>query len=264
MEPKKDIKAESFQNPHKLSRRERINQTLKTTWKIILDAVFPTVCLTCHKEGRGWCCDACWAKLNFKCTLFCPACGQDDSLGRFCTNCQTSQQLAGLWCSQNYADPTVRALIHGLKYDGIKEVAKQLADILAITLKIFSLPPAWHPVPKQNWLLVPVPLSPRRECERGFNQAKVLTQLLAQNTGLSYVELLARTKFIKPQVELPHSERAQNVKNVFKIKPGAKVLNQTIILVDDVYTTGATMNECAKILKEGGALEVWGLVVAKG
>ncbi len=242
----------------------KIIHILKTTWKTILDAVFPTVCLSCKQENKGWCCDVCWAKLNFHRTLHCPVCGQVDTLGRFCPNCQANSSLAGLWHSQNYADPTVRSLIHGLKYNGIKEVAGQLADILTITLKIFSLPPAWHPVAKQNWLLTPVPLFRRRERERGFNQAAVLASLLSVNTGLTYTELLWRTKFKTPQVDLPHEQRPQNVKNVFKIKPGAKILNQTIILVDDVYTTGATMNECAKILKEAGALEVWGLVVAKG
>ncbi|MFA4936813.1 MAG: ComF family protein [Patescibacteria group bacterium] len=239
-------------------------QTIKTGWQFILDAIFPTFCLACDQEGRGWCCDKCWLNISFNRSLFCPACDQQQILGKFCDNCKKDQSLTGLWTAQNYSQPTIRALIHGLKYKGITEIAPRLADLLTITLKIFSLPPAWHPTPRQQWILCPVPLTGRRERERGFNQAELLTQLVVEQNNLLGKNLLIRTKFKKPQVDLPTSERHQNVENAFTISKDASIKDQTIILVDDVYTSGSTMEACAKVLKLSGAREIWGLVVAKG
>ncbi len=244
--------------------KTKINQTLKTARQLILDAVFPTFCLACQKEGRGWCCDKCWLNITFNKNLHCPACGSGEILGKFCVTCQKNYTLTGLWVAQNYSQPTIRALIYGLKYKGITEVTPRLADLLTITLKIFSLPPAWHPTPRAEWTLCPIPLTSKRERERGFNQARLLTKLVAEQNNLPWTDFLTRTKFKKPQVDLPESKRLQNVAGSFKLKSQTQVKDQIIILVDDVYTSGATMNECAKVLKTAGAKEVWGLVVAKG
>lgn len=166
--------------------------------------------------------------------------------------------------SQNYGDPIIRALIRGLKYDGVKDVAPRLTDVLVITMQIFSLPPAWHPTPRWQWELQPVPLNARRERARGFNQATLLGSLLVQQINLPVADYLHRKTFHKPQVDLPEDKRAQNVKNAFTLKPDSNVGGKTIILLDDVYTSGSTMEECARVLKQGGAREVWGLVIAKG
>ncbi|HBV33173.1 TPA: hypothetical protein DEB72_01420 [Patescibacteria group bacterium] len=242
----------------------KISNNIKTAWGLVLDAIFPTFCLACKTEGRGWCCDLCWLKLKFIRALRCPDCGQASSLGKFCANCEVKHSLTGLWVSQNYGDPIIRALIRGLKYDGVKDVAPRLADVLVITMQIFGLPPVWHPTPRFEWELQPVPLSAQRERARGFNQAKLLSALLTQQINLPVVDYLRRKKFNKAQVDLPEAKRAQNVKGAFALKPNANVTGKTIILLDDVYTSGATMEECAKVLKTAGAREVWGLVIAKG
>ena len=113
-------------------------------------------------------------------------------------------------------------------------------------------------------LVVPVPLSRKRRRWRGFNQAELLARAVAQNYGLTLdSNNLIRIKHKKPQAKLNEIHRLANVKECFAWR-GGDLNKKNIILVDDVVTTGATLNECAKVLKAAGAGQVWGLVVAKG
>lgn len=112
---------------------------------------------------------------------------------------------------------------------------------------------------QQDGVLVPVPLHPQREKMRGFNQAR----LLAEQLGLP-AEMLKRIKNKHPQAELPREDRLKNLKNSFKISGKFDLSNKKIVLVDDVCSTGATLNECAKVLRQAGAKEIWGLVLARG
>ena len=128
----------------------------------------------------------------------------------------------------------------------------------------FNLPPAWHAVARENWRLIPVPLAKRREKERGFNQAELLATSLSEITSLPILKALIRTRNTKAQSTLVHEVRAQNMAKAFALAPEVDVKGLGIILVDDVYTTGATLEECARTLIQAGATEVWGLVVARG
>ncbi|MFH1866822.1 MAG: ComF family protein [Patescibacteria group bacterium] len=243
---------------------KELHARLTRLWNIFLDALFPCFCLACKQDGRGWCCDKCWLDLTFSRSLYCPDCAKPSILGKFCDTCQSGHFLTGLWVSQPYSQPTVRAIIHGLKYQGITEVAPRLADILTITLQTFALPPAWHPTPRWEWILTPVPLTAKRQRIRGFNQAELIAKLVSKQVNLPLDYYLRRTTFRKAQVDLKNNQRRDNVVGAFKLKPEAELSGKTIILVDDVYTSGSTMEECAKILKTAGTHEVWGLVVAKG
>ena len=107
--------------------------------------------------------------------------------------------------------------------------------------------------------------------QRGYNQSELLAQEVGEKTGLKVVELLSKNKKTKQQVELQGVKRRKNLKGVFKLKnkncklpSGMQIDKKNILLVDDISTTGATLNECAKVLKEAGAKKVWGLVVARG
>ncbi|MBU4216276.1 hypothetical protein L6270_02600 [Candidatus Parcubacteria bacterium] len=113
-------------------------------------------------------------------------------------------------------------------------------------------------------LIIPVPLHNKRLRWRGFNQSEKLAHFIANKSQIKInTENLKRIKFKKPQASLKKEARLKNIQNVFTWQ-GAKLNHQNIILVDDVTTTGATLNECAKILKANGANEVWGLVLANG
>lgn len=115
-------------------------------------------------------------------------------------------------------------------------------------------------------LLVPVPLAPKRFNERGFNQALLLAAALGKILAIPVdTNTLLRIKETKPQVECETSqERQKNVLGAFALRESGDLKGKTILLVDDIYTSGATMNECARLLKRAGARTVWGVAVAKG
>ena len=111
---------------------------------------------------------------------------------------------------------------------------------------------------------MPIPLHITRQRQRGFNQSEVLAAIVAKYLELPLVKALKRIKKTKPQIDLPQELRAQNIKGAFLVEERVHALKgKSVILVDDVYTTGATMKEAAKILKRAGAKEVTGLVIAK-
>jgi len=155
-------------------------------------------------------------------------------------------------------------MIKAWKYEGLTELAQPLLNLLLATLKTYNLPPEWHQVARADWQLVPVPLARRRLLARNFNQAEVLAQGIAQTTGLKVNSLLERQRRTKPQSELGAQARLTNLKGAFKLKADCQVKDGIFILVDDVYTSGTTLEECAGVLKQAGAAEVWGLVIAQG
>ena len=117
---------------------------------------------------------------------------------------------------------------------------------------------------KENSLLAPIPLSKSRERWRGFNQATLLANELSRFLKIPLLNNnLIKIKKTQPQVELKREQREENIKGAFKLKNPQKVRGKRIFLVDDVFTTGSTMEECARVLKKAGGKEVWGIVVAR-
>ena len=152
----------------------------------------------------------------------------------------------------------VRELVHELKYGGITELAGLMGAAAAQAVMINGL---------TDFVLVPVPLHRDRLAQRGFNQAELLGYEVAQKFKIAmWPDLLRRRKNTKPQIELKREKRLVNMTGAFQLNKqyGDKIKNANILLVDDVITTGATMNECAKILKNSGAGAVWGLALARG
>lgn len=166
---------------------------------------------------------------------------------------------------QHYSTPLVRELIHSLKFEGLQEAVPTLATLTVATMKTFGLPPAWHAVAKSDWSLVPIPLPPMRHRMRGYNQSELLARAISTPLGLTVENIIVRHGLQQPQSDLKDkNKRHDNVKGVFSVRPNASIQRKVFVLVDDVYTSGATMEECAKALKRAGAKEVWGLAMAKG
>lgn len=235
----------------------------KLTANWLTDALFPKKCLGCGKYNT-WCCFSCLAELTFSRQLHCPNCSAVTPLGEFCGTCSSEHYLTGVWSAQPYSAPLIRKLIHDLKFEYIPEIAETLGHLMIITLKTFQLPPAWHPTPRDEWQLVPIPLSKSRLHERGFNQAEKLAEVVSTNTKLKLADILERSRHTLQQSKLATELRSVNIQGSFKLKSGISVSNQTFILVDDVYTSGATLEEAARVLKSADAREVWGLTVARG
>jgi ComF family protein len=149
---------------------------------------------------------------------------------------------------------SVRKLVHAYKFKG----QSCLADPLAAQLEAFRA--SWDFVPD---LIVPVPLAPGRRRERGFNQAALLAERLGRAFSIPISEALSRTRSTVAQVGLTAAQRRRNVEGAFALRRGAVVAGQRLLLIDDVATTGATLDACARALLEAGAKDVSGLTIAR-
>lgn len=149
----------------------------------------------------------------------------------------------------------MREAIHQLKYRNIRILAAPLAEMLQDYLKN-------EPLPAE--VIVPVPLHPQRLRERGYNQAQLLAQKLGRLAGLPIMDNgLSRAHYTVPQARTGNiAERRSNVSGAFRCL-NDKINGRTVLLIDDVATTGATLNACAAALKAAGAVSVWGLAVAR-
>ena len=244
----------------KIRLRKKINHVLKIR-DFIFSLIFPTTCLNCGQEG-SWLCSNCNAQLKFLPFQSCFGC-KIRNTGEFCPICQPNYYLEGILIAGNYDDKLLNNLIKQLKYNFTKDVAKILGDYLVNFLQQNN-PPILKIQNISSISIIPVPLHSRRERWRGFNQAEEIASVVASRLQLPLVKnTLIRIKHRQAQAKLNEAERQENVKACFSWR-GDNLQQKNILLIDDVATTGATLNECAKILKQNGASQVWGLVAAKG
>jgi ComF family protein len=236
---------------------------LKEIKKNILDILFPISCLSCETEGF-WVCDHCFSKIPLLDFQFCPNCEERiTEKGLLCPACRKSGKsfVDLLIAASSYENETVRKMIHNLKYRFAAGIADPLSGIMTKALLKHGLP-----IPD---FIVPVPLHPRRLRWRGFNQSLLLAEKIAEELipplKIRVLNALKRQKYNRPQVEISnYSERFENVKDVFSLGGDSpEVRSKTILLVDDIATTGATLEKCAKALKEAGAKKVFAVVVAR-
>lgn len=186
---------------------------------------------------------------------FCPRCGRPQASGIVCPNCwQRPTRIDGIRSPFRF-DEVVRKSIHELKYRNLKAISACLAELLADYLKENPLP---------GEALVSVPLHPRRLRERGYNQSGLVAGELGKRIGLPVIEdCLVRVKQAQPQVRaVDVEERRRNVADAFVCRD-ERVGGKQIILIDDVCTSGATLESCAAALKNRGATSVWGLTLAR-
>lgn len=234
--------------------------------KFLLDLFFPKKCLGCNKTGI-YICQSCLEKIEIAKNNKCPFCDRPTPEGRICNLCQKKSRLNYLIWAAPYSNPLVKKLIRIFKYHYIRELAEPLAQLLIKRLT---------PGVKHDTIIIPIPLHKRRFGERGFNQAELLAKEIANHFSIPLEsKALKRKKYTPSQAKTKnHKERRKSLKNAFEINPEfAKkcttenknlLKDKTIILIDDVTTTGATLSEAAKVLKRAGVKKVWGLIIARG
>lgn len=171
-----------------------------------------------------------------------------------CRGCQEWRDLDGLRSLFRF-EGVARRAVHSLKYENLKALARPLAELMAVYLR-------QNPVPAE--LIVPVPLHRRRLRERGYNQSALVAQELGRLCDISVTErVLMRSRYTPPQMEAASAElRRRNVSGAFACR-GDGVRQRDVLLIDDVCTTGATLESCAAALKAGGAISVWALTIAR-
>jgi len=222
--------------------------------ELAVDSFFPRRCVGCGKAG-GFLCRECLGKLPRLVPPLCPRCGRPQASGIVCPSCRKRQtEIDGVRSPFRF-DEVVREAIHQLKYRNLKAISPCLAELLADYLRSNPLP---------GEALVCVPLHPRRLRERGYNQCSLLARELGRRIDLPVIEdCLIRVKQAQPQVRaVDVEERRRNVADAF-VCCDEKVSGKQIILIDDVCTSGATLESCAAALKNKGATSVWGLTLAR-
>ncbi|MGA7216388.1 MAG: ComF family protein [Terrimicrobiaceae bacterium] len=223
---------------------------------------FPSHCAGCSEAIRsGWLCRTCADSLTPVRPPRCEACSQPYSglLDSFvCSNCRGRAFHFVCTVAVMQSRGIVRDLIHRFKYGGEVWLGSLLGDFLAQGLRDPRLRG------RSFDAVVSVPLHPLRKREREFNQAEVLGRELARKSGLAFCEALERLRYTVTQTHFDRRRRMQNLQNAFKVRRNAAVQGKDLLLVDDVLTTGSTLDECARVLLEAGAQSVRGLTVARG
>jgi ComF family protein len=219
------------------------------------------LCAACgvplDRPTLGAVCQPCWASIVPITPPCCRTCGDPLPTWRalsvaetLCPRCRRREPLVSLARAVGPYEGSLRAIVHALKYDGRPTIARHLAA---------RMREAGSEVLAGADVVVAVPLHRSRERARGFNQAREL----ARHLGLPAANALVRTRRTPPQADLPAARRHANVRGAFAWRRGVAVRGRTIVLVDDVSTTGATLNACARPLLDAGAAEVRALTAAR-
>lgn len=206
----------------------------------------------CGKYGSSLC-KKCFLEMPIA-EQICPMCGDLSPMGWTHPRCEKEKGMDGLIVIYEYQDKTVRSVIDAIKYDFCKELVREM-------LKGFRFESG-----VEFDYLVPVPLYYYRENWRGFNQAEEIALVMRESMKVGVEKMLVRNKNTKQQVTMKNiSEREKNVRGVFEINEkfkNMKLKKLKILLIDDVFTSGADMRECTKVLKKAGVETVWGLALA--
>lgn len=234
---------------------------------LILDTLFPIHCLNCHQEGF-WLCEECFSQIE---TLPFQACPRCEKLiiegGKLCERCQRLSRknkdfpLEALVVSSKYAASAIAKMIHLFKYNFIEDLKTPLGKIMVVSF--FN-----HQIPLPD-ILIPVPIHSRKLRARGFNQSELLADFLSENLAPGMTlpiikDALKRKKSTPSQMKIKNYQaRRKNIQGAFIVLKSEEIKRKNILLVDDVATTGATLLECARVLKAAGARKISAIVVAR-
>lgn len=274
--------------------------------EFFLNLFFPVYCVNCQREANYLCQD-CFALIDFSTWQYCPFCRKPKIVldGKTCYSCRKTRNLTGLFAAAPYKNFIIKKLISQFKYKPyIKNLSKILASLIIHHFQLIEKQDSFPQPPisinkrgdnplliinrfRKKAILIPVPLTKKKQKERGFNQseeiAKELSQFFYPVRSFTNIDItkylgtkisnrvkiplldnvLIKIKETRHQVELSRKEREENIKGAFWCKEPDKVKGKTIFLIDDVFTTGSTMEECARVLKQAGAKRIWGIVVAR-
>jgi ComF family protein len=244
------------------TRLRRFAGALRATFGLVVDVALPQLCASCREPvGDAGLCAACWAKLSFIAPPYCERLGipftYDPGPGVLSMEAIADPPAYHRARAAVRYDEIARTLVHAFKYGDRLDLAPTMGRWMAN---------AGRPLLQDADALVPVPLHWRRQWARRFNQSALLSEVIAQASSVRVSHgALKRVKATPQQVGLSQSARAQNVQGAFRVPPEGKaeVAGRRLVLVDDVLTSGATMDACARALLRAGAAQVDALVFAR-
>jgi len=224
---------------------------LENLHRMALDLLFPARCLSCGRE-KGYICPGCMDTLERLKPPVCPVCNIPLTNNRQC-DCRYFKSLDGL-ISPFVFRGTIRQAVIQLKYHNLRAIAPLLGSLLW---------DCWSARPAPADILAAVPLHKKRLRRRGYNQSQLLVNQLSRLSGIPCAKSLVKIQNTPSQVEAQHTRaRRVNVEKAFLVA-GDEFHGKKVLIVDDVATTGATLDSCATALKEAGALTVRGLTLAR-
>ncbi|MEK7673419.1 MAG: ComF family protein [Patescibacteria group bacterium] len=227
----------------------------------MLDFVFPRACLGCGKN-EGYLCKECLKQFFEYKNQCCPNCRKWNENGVFCSlKCRSGLGFDQLLVCVDYLPRSlIQKLITTLKYKFIREISQDLGRILLAQFAYHS-----HKFPKDNLVILPVPSHKSRVRFRSFNQAELLARYIAEHCKIGFGDYLERIEQTETQAHSNREERLENLKGVVRVKEGflETLKGKTVLLIDDVATTGSTMQACSEALKQAGVKYICGLVVAR-
>ncbi|MEN6355531.1 MAG: ComF family protein [Armatimonadota bacterium] len=222
----------------------------------MLDLVYPSYCLACGRADDDYLCAECIEMIDVVGDMYCHKCAMPCE-ANICADCQNREFSFDFAGSAGLYEGVLRKAIHALKYDMHLAIVEQLADLMI----------RCYPHRQLNGnvdMVVPIPIHRNRLVERGFNQSEELGRLLCKRISVPLeINALYRIKNTRHQVSLPQDERMLNIKGAFAVQRPDLITGKRVLLVDDVFTTGSTLNEAAKMLKEAGAQSVFVYTLAR-
>jgi ComF family protein len=229
-------------------------------YKGMLDLIFPTYCLICRKitYNEMYLCDDCFGSIELNKEPSCVKCGKQlatYAANMVCYTCRRHRFLWGRAVACGRYTGVLKELIHKLKYENEKALAVPLALILL--RKVFD-----EKLDKVDYV-VPIPLSKKRKKHRGYNQIELVLEKVSASVPSIRTDLIVRKRETPAQVGLSRALRFKNMKDSFQVVKHDLISEKTILLVDDVLTTGATLNECARALKKSLAKNINVVVLAR-
>lgn len=224
----------------------------------LLDFLFPKYCVGCKIFG-SYLCANCFTQVSFDTHVICLVCGKGSIDGLTHPMCRRKYSIDGVVCAVAYRK-IIKKLVYVFKYQ------PYVSDIQHVLLELFyeSLiqKELFLRIVTKESVFIPIPLSSQKLRQRGYNQSLLLAKGLAQKFNIPVSDSLLRVKHTKPQFGLSKGDRKENMQDAFAFKKDAPIYT-TAIIIDDVLTTGATLSEAAKVLKQYGFQQVWGVTFAR-
>lgn len=252
-------------------------RVLRSPLSSVTSVTLPGNCAVCGDPlsdlARTPVCPSCWNDLPSQVNSLCSRCGEDLGVSDYgetpverilCRQCRLVTPPFEAAVAHGVYQGTLRSLLHLLKYDGLEPIGQRLGELLADRITVISGLP-------ESMLLIPVPLFKGRRKERGFNQAELLARAVLQAMGRRRPEwkgdialgVLARQRATESQAGLSPHQRRRNLRGAFFVLDPGRVQGRDVLLIDDIYTTGATARACSQVLKRAGAARVWVATVAR-
>jgi competence protein ComFC len=228
----------------------------------LLDIIFPKYCVVCKQLGEYLCTD-CFARVSFDVPTICLVCGKQAINGQTHPVCKGKHTIDGSMASVVYAG-VVKKMVYQFKYrPHLTDLQNLLGDFFYEGL---IQQEQFHRILQTETVFVPIPQHKSKQLERGYNHAQLLSETLGMRLNIRTIPFLERVKKTKTQASLKKEERVQNMRQAFRLRQEYLSLleGKQVLLVDDIITSGATMQEATAVLKRAGIQTVWGVAFAHG